>query len=107
MGKVHRDIRGEVVGRVVNFVKQLLFYRLLSDTAAGIGRLGDDQAAILLYFDNRVAHRGEARHVFKTWVGKIAAAYLGTTLGQVPGHHAASQAIPIVPTPVEVVHQRR
>jgi hypothetical protein len=76
-----------------------------ADHAAGVGVLGDDELAVRLHLGDRIAdveHRRDALPV-----GEVAAGHLRAALEEVPGGDAGGEAVPVVPRPAELVHQRR
>ena len=104
MADIHVDIRGQVVGRIVDLVQELLLAALFADDAAAVGSLGDLKGIIGQLCDGeaQLVHAGDIAPV----VHIVAAGTLTAALQQMACHDAAGQIIPIVSSPAKLVLQR-
>lgn len=104
MADIHVDIRGQVVGGIVDLVQELLLAALFADDAAAVGSLGDLKGIIGQLCDGeaQLVHAGDIAPV----VHIVAAGTLTAALQQMACHDAAGQIVPIVSSPAKLVLQR-
>ena len=104
MADIHVDIRGQVVGGIMDLVQELLLAALFADDAAAVGSLGDLKGIIGQLCDGeaQLVHAGDIAPV----VHIVAAGTLTAALQQMACHDAAGQIVPIVSSPAKLVLQR-
>ena len=105
MLEVRGHVRGEVVGRVLELVDNLLLAGHLADKAAAVRQLGDHQVSVLPDLRNGEAQVPQVRHVLPPRVAEVASRHLAGALQQVPRQSALPQPGVVLPVPAELVHQ--
>src|SRR5690606_20061960 len=101
VGKVTHHIRQQVGARVTDFINNLLANGGTGNQAAGVGRLGQNKAAVFVALGHREAHVVEVGH--QVPVGEVAAIALGAALDHVAGQRTLRKAVVVVQRPVEFV----
>src|SRR5699024_3069280 len=102
---VYIDVRGPIVGGVVDLIEELFLDALLTDDAAAVGRLGDVKGVGGEFGNGKTqfVHAGNAAPV----VHIVAPGPLAAALQKVAGHDAAGQIVPVVGSPAQLMLERR
>ena len=103
-GEVADHVRENIGARVADFVEHLLAHRGRGHQAAGAGRFGDHERAVLVALGDREAHVVKVRHLAP--VGEVAAGALGAAFDHMAGQGALGELVVVVVGPFEFVHQR-
>ena len=97
------DVGGQIVGRIVDLIQELLLAALLADDTAAVGSLGDLHG-VLGQLGNGEAQLVHAGHVAPV-IHVVAAGALAAALQKMAGHNTAGEVVPIVCSPAELILQ--
>ena len=104
--EVGDDVGRDVRVRIAHLVHELLGHRRDRDPAAGVRMLVDDERAVGVAFDDRIADVREVGNVLPI-VEAVAARALRAAFDDVAGDDSRGESIPVVAGPAELVAQRR
>ena len=103
--EVADHVRQQVRAGITDLVEHLFQHGMHRHQAAGAGRLGDRELAVLAHLDDRKAHVGIAV-LHQLPVGEVAAGALRTAFDDVTRDASRREQVVLVFLPAELVHQR-